>query len=30
VKLIEFQTAYSAVGRVVTVADELLDTLVRM
>ncbi len=30
VKLIEFQTAYSAAARVVTVADELLDTLVRM
>jgi len=30
VKLIEFQTAYSAAARVITVADELLDTLLRM
>jgi flagellar hook-associated protein 1 FlgK len=30
VKLIEFQTAYSAAARVVSVADELLETLVRM
>ena len=30
VRLIEFQTAYSAAARVVTVANEMLDTLVRM
>lgn len=30
VRLIEFQTAYSAAARVVTVADEMLDTLLRM
>ena len=30
VNLIEFQTAFSAAARVVTVADEMLETLVRM
>ncbi len=30
VRLIEFQTAYSAAARVVTVANEMLETLVRM
>jgi flagellar hook-associated protein 1 FlgK len=30
VRLIEFQTAFSAAARVVTVADEMLETLVRM
>ena len=30
VRLIEFQTAYSAAARVVTVADEMMETLVRM
>ena len=30
VRLIEFQTAYAAAARVVSAADEMLETLVRM